>query len=84
MQDNVTSHTDRLMENFLKAETTQRIWCLACFPDLNSMTHVLNTLRQRVAASTRPLVTVQLLEIALRQEWTSIPQSLIDILNHTF
>ncbi|GFT42513.1 hypothetical protein TNCV_1787621 [Trichonephila clavipes] len=35
-------------------------------------------LGQRIAARPRPLATVRDLEIALLEEWNSIPQSLID------
>ncbi|GFV30053.1 transposable element Tcb2 transposase [Trichonephila clavipes] len=62
----------------LEAETIQRMECPACSPDLNPIEHVLDMLGRRIAARPRPPVTVRDLEIALLEEWNSIPQSLID------
>ncbi|GFY11065.1 transposable element Tcb2 transposase [Trichonephila clavipes] len=78
MHDNAKNHTACLVENFLEVETIQRMLRPACSLDLNLIEHVWDILRQRVAARPRPPNTVQDLEIALRQEWNSIPQSLID------
>ncbi|GFS68898.1 hypothetical protein TNCV_4569491 [Trichonephila clavipes] len=50
----------------------------ACSPDLNPIEYVWDILGRRIAARPRPHATVRDLEIALLEEWNSIPQSLID------
>ncbi|GFX89854.1 transposable element Tcb2 transposase [Trichonephila clavipes] len=78
MDDNARPHRARLVENMLEAETIQRMEWPACSPDLNPIEHVWDMLGLRIAARPRPLATVRDLEIALLEEWNSIPQSLID------
>ncbi|GFT94401.1 transposable element Tcb2 transposase [Trichonephila clavipes] len=75
MSDRIRAH---LVENMLEAETIQRMELPACSPDLNPIEHVWDMLRRRIAARPRPPATVRDLEIALLEEWNSIPQSLID------
>ncbi|GFX25021.1 transposable element Tcb2 transposase [Trichonephila clavipes] len=76
--DNARPHRARLVENMLEAETIQRMELPTCFPDLNPIEHVWDMLRRRIAARPKPPATVRDLEIALLEEWNSIPQSLID------
>ncbi|GFX82083.1 uncharacterized protein TNCV_398131 [Trichonephila clavipes] len=76
--DNARPHRARLVENMLEAETIQRMECPACSPDRNPTEHVWDILGRRIAARPRPPATVRDLEIALLEEWNSIPQSLID------
>ncbi|GFX43298.1 transposable element Tcb2 transposase [Trichonephila clavipes] len=76
--DNARPHRAHLVENMLEAETIQRMELPACSPDLNPIEHVWDMLRRRIAARPRPPATVRDLEIALLEEWNSIPQSLID------
>ncbi|GFV68916.1 transposable element Tcb2 transposase [Trichonephila clavipes] len=76
--DNARPHRARLVENMLEAETIQRMEFPACSPDLNPIENVWDMLRRRIAARPRPPATVRDLEIALLEEWNSIPQSLID------
>ncbi|GFT90048.1 transposable element Tcb2 transposase [Trichonephila clavipes] len=76
--DNARPHRARLVENMLEAETIQRMEWPACSPDLNPIEHVWDMLGRRIAARPRPHATVRDLEIALLEEWNSIPQSLID------
>ncbi|GFX36702.1 transposable element Tcb2 transposase [Trichonephila clavipes] len=78
MDDNARPHRARLVENMLGAETIQRMEWPACSLDLNPIEHVWDVLGRRIAARPRPLATVRDLEIALLEEWNSIPQSLID------
>ncbi|GFV01351.1 uncharacterized protein TNCV_2125771 [Trichonephila clavipes] len=78
MDDNARPHRARLVENMLEAETIQRMEFPACSPDLNPIENVWDMLRRRIAARPRPPATVRDLEIALLEEWNSIPQSLID------
>ncbi|GFU51982.1 transposable element Tc1 transposase [Trichonephila clavipes] len=74
----LTGRRSRLVENMLEAETIQRMEWTACYPDLNPIEHVWDILGRRIAARPRPHATVRDLEIALLEEWNSIPQSLID------
>ncbi|GFY35875.1 transposable element Tcb1 transposase [Trichonephila clavipes] len=76
--DNARPHRAHLVENMLEAETIQRMEWPACSPDLNPIEHVWDMLGRRIAARLRPPATVRDLEIALLEEWNSIPQSLID------
>ncbi|GFX55424.1 transposable element Tcb1 transposase [Trichonephila clavipes] len=76
--DNARPNRARLVENMLEAETIQRMEWTACSPDLNPIEHVWDILGRRIAARPRPHATVRDLEIALLEEWNSIPQSLID------
>ncbi|GFV71020.1 transposable element Tcb2 transposase [Trichonephila clavipes] len=62
----------------LEAETIQRMEWPTCSPDLNPIEHVWDILGRHIAARPRPPATVRDLEIALLEEWNSIPQSLID------
>ncbi|GFU16594.1 transposable element Tcb2 transposase [Trichonephila clavipes] len=75
MDDNARPHTARLLENMLEAETIQRMEWPACSSDLNPIEHVRDMLRRCIAERTR---LPWRLEIALLEEWNSIPQSLID------
>ncbi|GFU14608.1 transposable element Tcb1 transposase [Trichonephila clavipes] len=75
---NARPHRARLVENMLEAETIQRMEWPVCSPDLNPIEHVWDMLGRRIAARPRPPATVRDLEIALLEEWNSIPQSLID------
>ncbi|GFU24047.1 uncharacterized protein TNCV_4177411 [Trichonephila clavipes] len=76
--DNARPHTARLVENMLEAEIIQRMEWPAFSPDLNPIKHVWDMLGRRIAARPRPPATVRDLEIALLEEWNSIPQILID------
>ena len=62
----------------LEAVTIQRMeWPTYSF-DLNSVEHVCDMLERRIVAIRRPPFTLRDLEIALLEEWNSIPQCLID------
>ncbi|GFU59689.1 transposable element Tcb2 transposase [Trichonephila clavipes] len=75
---NARPHRARLVEYMLEAETIKRMECPVCSPDLNPIEHVWDMLGRRIAARPRPSAIVRDLEIALLEEWNSIPQSLID------
>ncbi|GFT72691.1 transposable element Tcb2 transposase [Trichonephila clavipes] len=74
----LTGRRARLVENMLEAETIQRMEWPAFYPDLNPIEHVWDMLGRRIAARPRPPATVRDLEIALLEEWNSIPICLID------
>ncbi|GFV03940.1 transposable element Tcb1 transposase [Trichonephila clavipes] len=76
--DNARPHRARLVENMFEAETIQCMEWPICSPDLNPIEHVWDMLGRRIAALPRPPTTGRGLEIALLEEWNSIPQSLID------
>ncbi|GFY32458.1 transposable element Tcb2 transposase [Trichonephila clavipes] len=76
--DNARPHRARLVENMLEAEAIQLMEWPECSSDLNPIEHVWDMLGRRIAARPRPPATVRDLEIALLEEWNSIPQSLID------
>ncbi|GFY32654.1 transposable element Tcb2 transposase [Trichonephila clavipes] len=73
--DNARPHRARLVENMLEAETIQRMEWPACSPDLNPWEYVWDMLGRRIAARPRPPATVRDMEIALHEEWNSIPQT---------
>ncbi|GFV03148.1 transposable element Tcb2 transposase [Trichonephila clavipes] len=72
--DNARPHRARLVDNMLEAETIQRMEWPVCSPDLNPIEHVWDMLGRRIAARPRPPATVRDLEIALLEEWNSIPK----------
>ncbi|GFW97826.1 hypothetical protein TNCV_1425891 [Trichonephila clavipes] len=47
-------------------------------PDLNPIEHVWEFLGRRLAARTLPPVTIRELRLALQDEWSAMPQQLID------
>ncbi|GFX40178.1 hypothetical protein TNCV_4318131 [Trichonephila clavipes] len=55
MPDKARLHTVRLVDNFLEAETMQRIEGIACSPNLTPIKHVWDLLGRCVAASPRPV-----------------------------
>ncbi|GFW00942.1 transposable element Tcb1 transposase [Trichonephila clavipes] len=58
----------------------ERMDWLARSPDLNLFEHVWDFLGRRLAARTLPPVTIRELRLALQDEWTAMPQQLIDTL----
>ncbi|GFW76210.1 transposable element Tcb2 transposase [Trichonephila clavipes] len=73
-EDNARPHRACLLENMLEAETIQRMEWPACSSDLNLIEHVWDMLGRFIATRPRPPATVRDLEIALLEEWNSIPQ----------
>ncbi|GFT24738.1 hypothetical protein TNCV_2856641 [Trichonephila clavipes] len=71
--NNVRPYIALLVENLNEDETMQRIEWPTWFSDLNRIDYVWDTFRRRITTRPMPPVTLQDLEIALRQECNSIP-----------
>ncbi|GFY27659.1 transposable element Tcb2 transposase [Trichonephila clavipes] len=80
MDDNAPCHRTVAAEQLLESEDIERMDWLARSPDLNPIKHVWEFLGRRLAARTLPPVTIRELRLALQDEWTAMPQQLIDTL----
>ncbi|GFU46884.1 transposable element Tcb2 transposase [Trichonephila clavipes] len=80
MDDNAPCHHTVAAEQLLESEDIERMDWPARSPDLNPIEHVLDFLRRRLAARTLPPVTIRELRLALQDEWSAMPQQLIDTL----
>ncbi|GFT32272.1 transposable element Tcb2 transposase [Trichonephila clavipes] len=78
MDDNAPCHRTVAAEQLLESEDIERMDWPARSPDLNPIEHVWDFLGRRLAARTLPPVTIRELRLALEDEWTSMPQQLID------
>ncbi|GFX10287.1 transposable element Tcb2 transposase [Trichonephila clavipes] len=80
MVDNAPCHRTVAAEQLLESEDIERMDWPARSPDLNTIEHVWDFLGTRLAARTLPPVTIWELRLALQDEWTAMPQQLIDTL----
>ncbi|GFW45389.1 transposable element Tcb2 transposase [Trichonephila clavipes] len=80
MDDNAPCHRTVAAEQLLESEDIERMDWLARSPDLNPIEHVWDFLGRRLAARTLPPVTIRELRLALQDEWSAMPQQLIDTL----
>ncbi|GFS59491.1 transposable element Tcb2 transposase [Trichonephila clavipes] len=80
MDDNAPCHRTVAAEQLLESEDIERMYWPARSPDLNPIEHVWDFLGRRLAARTLPPVTIRELRLALQDEWTAMPQQLIDTL----
>ncbi|GFX93787.1 transposable element Tcb2 transposase [Trichonephila clavipes] len=80
MDDNAPCHRTVAAEQLLESEDIERMDWPARSPDLNPIEHVWDFLSRRLAARTLPPVTIRELRLALQDEWTAMPQQLIDTL----
>ncbi|GFV70524.1 transposable element Tcb1 transposase [Trichonephila clavipes] len=80
MDDNAPCHRTVAAEQLLESEDIERMDWPARSPDLNPIEHVWDFLGRRSAAHTSPPVTIRELRLALQDEWTAMPQQLIDTL----
>ncbi|GFW14814.1 transposable element Tcb2 transposase [Trichonephila clavipes] len=78
--DNCRPHRANLVEYFLFQEGLVRMEWPACYPDMNPIEHVWDTLRRQIADREPPPQTLQELERALLEEWDRIPQLVINSL----
>ncbi|GFV83975.1 transposable element Tcb2 transposase [Trichonephila clavipes] len=80
MDDNAPCHRTVAAEQLLESEDIERMDWPARSPDLNPIEHVWDFLGRRLAARTLPPVTIRELRLVLQDEWTAMPQQLIDTL----
>ncbi|GFV92273.1 transposable element Tcb2 transposase [Trichonephila clavipes] len=80
MDDNAPCHRTVAAEQLLESEDIERMDWPSRSPDLNPIEHVWDFLGRRLAARTLPPVTIRELRLALQDEWTAMPQQLIDTL----
>ncbi|GFX52463.1 transposable element Tcb2 transposase [Trichonephila clavipes] len=80
MDDNALCHRTVAAEQLLESEDIERLDWPARSPDLNPIEHVWDFLGRRLAARTLLPVTIRELRLALQDEWTAMPQQLIDTL----
>ncbi|GFY31135.1 transposable element Tcb2 transposase [Trichonephila clavipes] len=80
MDDNAPCHRTVAAEQLLESEDIERMDWPARSPDLNPIEHVWDFLGRRLADCTVPPVTIRELRLALQDEWTAMPQQLIDTL----
>ncbi|GFW69174.1 transposable element Tcb2 transposase [Trichonephila clavipes] len=80
IDDNAPCHRTVAAEKLLESEDIERMDWPARSPDLNPIKHVRDFLGRRLAARTLPPVTIWELRLALQDEWTTMPQQLIDTL----
>ncbi|GFT56456.1 transposable element Tcb2 transposase [Trichonephila clavipes] len=80
MDDNAPCHRTVAAEQLLESEDIERMDWLARSPDLNLIEHEWDFLGRRLTARTLPPVTIRELRLALQDEWTAMPQQLIDTL----
>ncbi|GFW24158.1 transposable element Tcb2 transposase [Trichonephila clavipes] len=80
MDDNTPCYRTVAAEQLLEREDIERMDWPARSPDLNPIEHVWDFLGRRLAARTLPPVTIRELRLALEDEWTAMPQQLIDTL----
>ncbi|GBM43139.1 Transposable element Tcb1 transposase [Araneus ventricosus] len=76
--DNARPHRARIVDDYLKQETIQRMEWPARSPDLNPIEHVWDALRTRLAALNPPPQTLSTRATALKEQWPSLPTQLID------
>ena len=73
-QDNARAHSARLTTAFINNNHVQTLPWPAFSPDLSPNEHLWDQIGQAVRRRQPPPVTLRQLEIALREEWTNIPQ----------
>lgn len=83
MDDNARPHRANIVNNWFDNHGIERMVWPACSPDCNPIEHAWDALGRRVAARQVPPRGLQQLEVALREEWTRIPQELLDNLVHS-
>ncbi|GFV60471.1 transposable element Tcb2 transposase [Trichonephila clavipes] len=80
MDDNAPCQRTLAANQLLESEDIERMDWQARSTDLNPIEHAWDFLGRRLAAGTLPPVTILELRLALQDEWTAMPQKLIDTL----
>ncbi|GFY26882.1 transposable element Tc3 transposase [Trichonephila clavipes] len=73
MDDNAPCHRTVAAEQLLESEDIERMDWPARSPDLNPIEHVWEFLGRHLAARTLPPVTIRELQLALQDEWATMP-----------
>ncbi|CAC5385416.1 unnamed protein product [Mytilus coruscus] len=81
-QDDARAHSPRLTTVFINNNHVQTLPWPAFLPDLGPIEHLWDQIGQAVRRREPPPVTLRQLEIALRKEWTNIPQHRIRCLEN--
>lgn len=76
--DNARPHRARLVDRFLEEHHIQRMVWPSRSPDLNPIEHMWDALGRRVAGLVPPPQTLHDLQRSLSQQWTLIPNELVD------
>ena len=74
MDDNARPHRIRVVEQYLQAETIDRMNWPARSPDINPIEHAWDLLQAAVSARPVQLASLQELGTALMEEWAADPQ----------
>ena len=74
MDDNARPHRIRVVEQYLQAETTDRMNWPAHSPDINPIEHAWDLLQAAVSACPVQLASLQELGTALMEEWAAVLQ----------
>ncbi|GBM49639.1 hypothetical protein AVEN_3224-1 [Araneus ventricosus] len=78
MDDNARPHRARLVRSYLEIETIPQMAWPAISTDLNHIEHVWGMFGRRIAGRSVPPGTLHKLPQALLQEWTLLPQQVIN------
>ena len=81
MDDNARPHRARVVEQYLQAETIDRMDWPARSPDISPIEHAWDLLQAAVSARPVQPASLQELGTALMEEWAAVPQRWLTSLN---
>ncbi|ROI69463.1 Transposable element Tcb1 transposase [Anabarilius grahami] len=76
--DNARPHVARICTQLLEAENIPVLAWPAYSPDMSPIEHVLDALDRRIRQRVPVPVNIQQLRTAIEEEWTNIPQAMIN------